>query len=643
MKRIDEAELLAWLDGELTPERRAEIQRQLETDWELRTTLAQLERRIGKYVEATAHQSPAEIEPFDDFWLRLTPQLDRLTTPQALSRKPVRPVFFARLANAMKPQQYGWRLASVTAFALLLTTGLILYLSLSTRVRPVSAEELLQRSISGEDLRLKQLSEPVVYRKLQVKRVGTGEPVAWESWNDPQRNQFRQRVADKHGLRFLRADEKETPTVIAELGQILRANHFDPQHPLSAAAFAAWRKSIRTKSETVSERALLGNKNNDGLTLTTMAQEPYAVNAITTASLVVRKSDWHAVALHLKVQRENEIREYELRETAYEVLPLQALTVFTDLVPTPVASAMPTPAPSIVAATASPSLMPSVSLPTTAALQVAEVAALYALHQVQADLGEQLEVVREQDRQVVVRGLVQTAARKAELVQALSSIALVRPQIQTVEEATQQAAQAAILSASDELVITTNASNVATETTGQQAAAVNPLQQKLIESFGGRAGLSEAEQQKVNRKVWQFYNAVEADASAAMSAAWALRRLQERFASAASNELDETSRAHLAEMQRNHIGRLRQRARNLQTRLRPLLTAFAGEIPAVPFATEAPRATQILAAFHSIEQLGQLTDQLISGQPSSTIPQTARAWLVEHMRLETVLATLEKH
>jgi hypothetical protein len=42
----------------------------------------------------------------------------------------------------------------------------------------------------------------------------------------------------------------------------------------------------------------------------------------------VRKNDWRAVALKLRVQAENELRDYELSETAYEVLPLQALTVF---------------------------------------------------------------------------------------------------------------------------------------------------------------------------------------------------------------------------------------------------------------------------------------------------------------------------
>jgi hypothetical protein len=350
------------------------------------------------------------------------------------------------------------------------------------------------------------------------------------------------------------------------------------------------------------------------------------------------------VALQLRVQAENELRDYELSETAYEVLPSQALTVFADLPPAPTpAPARPVGAkasPLPTSAAAAPAPTPTLAPPSRAALQAAEVAALYALHQAQADLGEQIEVVVENGRQVVVRGLVQTAERKEELAQALKRIALVSPQLRTIEEALQQVQRATNPPAANEAALTTSENVV---TSGQPAASAPLFQQKLIEHFGGRKGLSEAERQEVNRQVTQFYNAIEADASAALAEAWALRRLQERFASTNGAEFDSISRQRLEEMQGNHLSRLRQRSRNLQARLQPLLVAITGDAPAVSQPIETTRQAQILAAFRAIEQASRLTDQLIAGETVASLPQTARALLVELARLGASLTALEKN
>lgn len=101
------------------------------------------------------------------------------------------------------------------------------------------------------------------------------------------------------------------------------------------------------------------------------------------------------------------------------------------------------------------------------------------------------------------------------------------------------------------------------------SAAAFAFQQRLIEEFGGRKEMSEADREAVNARVTQFYNAVEADASAAMAAASALRRLQERFAT--TTDLDTASRQRWDEMLSHHTTRLRQHVRSLQTRLRPQL------------------------------------------------------------------------
>lgn len=625
-----EEDLLLFLDGEASERQADKICAHLEGCWACRTQRDKLDRAIAtfmEYYEAGAADAGA-LPPRASLQFTERLRAAASTNPESSLLK--------RLADAMRWQFAERRLTVVAAACLLLAAPLALILSRMERA--VSAQEFLQRTTQAETLSLSRVGEPVVYRRLQVKRVGTGPSVVWESWSDARRNQFRQRVMDEEGLRFLRANEEATPPLLAELEEILRVNRFDPQHPLSAAAFAEWRKSIRAESEIVTEIALPGNGDKDGLKLTTIPDRPHSLNTITEASLTVRKSDWHTVSLQLKALSEREVREYEISETDYEVLPLQALTVFADLppLPTPAAShfAMPSAAPK-----ASPS--PIVALPTIAALETAEVAALYALHQVRADLGEQIEVLQDEGRQIVVRGLAQNAARKEELLRALSGIPLVSAQIQTVEEAVLQAQQnnAANKAALDETAISTNEISV----TSGQAAAVNSFQQYLIEHFGGRPGLGETERQEVNRKVTQFYNAVEADASAAMAEAWAMHRLQERFTASAANDLDAASRQRLDEMLGNHTARLRQRVRSLQTHLRPHLVALANGVPTVAPATEATRASKIQTVFRAVEQVRRLTDQLIAGQSAASLPEMARALLTEFARLDAVLLGLEKN
>ena len=635
-RRPDESELLAFLDEELPPQRQAEIRQQLAADWELRAQLAKLERRVEQFVDATAAgQETDEPLPLDDWWQDFSQRL------AATGEKPVWQarmamewrLFLARLA-AWWPPEIRWRLAFGATASLIVVATLALFVWRAER--PVSAQEFLQRTTQAEAASLRSVGEPVIYRKIQLKRSDSPEAVLWESWNDARHKQFRQRVADQQGLRFLRANEKTTSALITELEPILRANHFDPQQPLSPVAFAAWRKAIQTQTETVVAQG-------QEFKLTTVARPPFAVNAIAEASLVVRRSDWHAVALHLKVQGENELREYELSELAYEVLPLQALTVFADLPPPPMPPPMPPPVPTV---TPNVSLLPTVvvaspaptlALPGLAALQSAEVDALYALHQAKADLGEQLEVVREDGRQIVVRGLVQTATRKEELLQLLRRLPLVNPQILTLDEAVQQTQRTAVLPR-NESVIATNETAV---TSAAATPTVNAFQQLLVERLGGRKGMSEAEREAVNARVTQFYNSVEADASAAMAEAWAMRRLQERFAT--TTDFEAASRHRLDEMLGNHTARLRQRVQSLQTWLRPQLVALAKDVPTIAPVAEATRPAKIQTVFRAVEQVRHLTDQLIAGQAAASLSQTAQALLTAFARLDAALSDLEKN
>lgn len=628
-EKPDESELLAFLDNELTPARQSEIRQLLGADWELRAQLARLERRIEQYITATAQQSERVTPSVDDLWndfshrQRSSPPVPAALLPDSSFLSSL-PDNLSRWWPTRLPLPARWRMVSAFALSFLFIATLAGVLWRAERT--VSAQELLQRSVAAETVSLKHVSQPVVYRKIQVKRSGVKETVMWESWNDARRQQFRQRVADQHGARFLRADEKTSPELITELETVLRLNQFDPQSPLSATAFATWRGKIRPAAETIAA-------SNEGLNLTTVVATPATRNAILEASLLVRKTDWHAVALQLSVQSEEGVRRYELSETAYEVLPLEALTGAAELTPTPVLavslSASISPSPKATA-TIVPALTP---LPAEADLRTAEVAALYALHQAQADLGEQIEVVREANRQIVVQGLVETEARKQQLAQALSSIPLVNTRLQSVEDAVWQAAQKPPQPEQPVTILTPSEAATSSATPGRSA-----FEKRLAQYFSA-AGEG---QKNTERKMAELSDAVIANSAAARSDAWALRRLAERFSTAREQQLHAASRQHIEEMLRHHLLRLRQRTSMLRGRLEPVLRSIADGTNAPPLrAAEASWQAQTLTVFKAVERVHQQAGRLFTAADTGAAPEYAARQMLEAMlSLENALQAL---
>lgn len=622
-----EEELLLFLDGEASERQAGKMRAHLERCWACRNRRDKFDRAIVAFMDFCEAEtgSGSSLPPRASLEFA-----ERLRV--AASAEPGSSLL-SRWAMTLR-WQFAQRRVAVAAIACLLIIASLAVIFRRAE-RTVSAQELLQRTAQAETLSLRRVGDPVVYRKLQVKRVGTSDAVVWESWSDAERKQFRQRVADNRGLRFLRANETDAPALLAELEDVFRANHFDVQRPLSAAAFAEWRQSIRTKTELVSRQA-------DSLTLTTIAEPSHAPKTIWEASLVVRESDWHAVALHLNVQvnvqGERETRAYEILETAYEVLPLQALTVFSDLPPTPLmtpASArppvsLPTETP-IVAAALKP-------VPTEAELKDAEVAALYTLHQLKADLGEQIEVVREADRQITVRGLVETEARKQQLNEALRAVPLVIPNLQTVEEAARQ--QAAETPADRAETNTLAALEISAS--AANAASVNPFQQYLETYFVERGN----ERQNAALKAAQLSDAVVSETAAALSEAWALRRLAERFKPEQEGEFAAPNRQRILEIMRNHLARLQTHRRSLHAQLNPVLSTIAGGIAgavAPPAASSAgQRQAEALQLFRAVGQFAQLSNSLFAGKGGDSPQQAARSALAALAQWEGALQRFEQ-
>ncbi|MGH9838232.1 MAG: zf-HC2 domain-containing protein, partial [Blastocatellia bacterium] len=620
--------LMLSVDGELPPDEAAQIESHLAACWVCRMRTTKIETTITDFIEYHQAILTSHLTPPANTWRNFDARLDSLAGE--LGRPPLLARLGARLREIFPARLSLARLAFVISIPIIAIAGFWL-----SRSPVASASELLERSIQAEMARINQVAEPVMYRKLQARRKSAGaeESVTWESWHSAKNDLFRQRVADKQGLRFIRASEEPAPALLTELERVFRANHLDARRPLSAMSYADWRRTVRPESETVTE--VETQDRGSGLKLTTVVAGPHAADAIIEASLIVRSADWHPVAEHLKVQGENEIREYELSETAYEVMPLAALTVFAEPAPAPLPTV--TPAAEITRIPApSPSIKPA---PTEAELRNAEVAALYTLHRLRADLGEQIEILRDPAGQVIVRGLVETADRKEQLIDALRDLDLVTTQIQTVEEAQRAVLEKLYASPLPVVSATADPGQARAGDRNQQQQAFRTALENYLASSGG------ATPQAIERRITELTNRSLALSEAALARAWALRRLAENPAFKQTDQLSPEAKTRLAAMLESHLRGLKEEIRNLRGELEPCLIFIAGGKPAereTPADKASDWAGAAMAVFQSVSQLDRLIHGMFSPNWTESASEApARQALANFVEIGTALRTLE--
>lgn len=627
---LSEGKLLLYLDGELPPKEAALAQEHLTACWSCRMNADSVQEAVFafvKYRDAALRALAAPPSGEKRFARRLDDLRERLGERSWLAQlygSLNRMFSAARLAAPPRPPV--WAMAGLAA-----AFATIALFTWSDRALVVTASEFLQKASEAQARELRKTAQPVVYQKLRIRR---GARVAtWELWRDTANARFRQSVESATAGARRESPESDEAALVSELMEVLRANRMNPQEPLSAASFEAWRQSLAAKREEVSRSQ---TEAGETLTLRVSAIAETIVGQITEASLVAPARDWRPQAQSLKVRGENEIREYELRETAYEVIPLAALTVFAESAPIPAATRIP--------ATPSPTAPP---LPTSAELQNAEVAALYALHQLKADLGEQIEIACESNEQVIVRGQVETPERKRELIAALEWIPLVTARIQTFAEAMAQAAPA---KSHATIAPLPNAN-------GDRAPAdsVNLFERRLARYFAERGGAAPAsvpeDAATINRRIAQMANSAFAESSAALASGWALRRLAVAFDGGPGEQTDDqmsaAAAARLREVISNHLAEINTRSRNLRMQLEPALISIAGTQPGVapsPLPADGTRKTRVMRLFKAVEQVQRLSYRLFaSGQTFAASPEEAARLMLQALdQLDAARLALEQ-
>ncbi len=653
----DDVELLSYLDGEVSPERHAEIEKLNEESWEIRLRLAELNRDIETYTKATSQAVPDEVPPFEEFWKSVPSEAvssplvershkapsNRKTAPRAQSLH-----FFKRLGLLGHLPLPSTRLAA--ALCVLLAVGAIFLIRIIS-APPVSAKELLKWTISAEDQRIHAVTAPVIYQKLRVHRkslvTGYEEAATWEVWNDANHRRFRQRVESASGAYFVPPNEESVvlqkdpsahaetrltgedrsqktnlsgsskedspdrsglPPVLSELTQVYQANRMNQQRPLSPESFEAWQSQARKRTDTVEEVEMAGGLK--AFVLTTEPSGPFTENAILRGELLVRVADWHPVAQRLRVQGVQGILDYQVTESEFQVLALNALdpAIFSSFMPAPSTTAE-------VSATGTS----SVESPDPADLLAAEIEAHYALHRIKACLGESIEVVPFAKGRIEVRGLAVSAEQKEKLIGELRRVPFVSVRVQTIQEAMKTGVPAA----NQGQIMTLNAPP--SEPTITVRSPRLPIQEQLERYLEKPdSSLSSEKDAKTPHNIPELSTEAVTLSRSALSNAWALRRLAEAFGPSRMNHACMQSKWLLEAMVRDHLHEIRAGLDRSQDLFGPILDSFPSRNalsapsktaePPIQSLVESPNwVSQALILFRNVEQMDLLTNGLFAG------------------------------
>jgi DNA-directed RNA polymerase specialized sigma24 family protein len=184
--------------------------------------------------------------------------------------------------------------------------------------------------------------------------------------------------------------------------------------PLSAVDYAEWRRRSGPTRDRVTR---------SGQHLLTLTTTPLADAAVLKETFTVRDTDFHAVDRTVELRDSGTV---EIAQLNYDVLPWAAVNQDW-FEPLPAGAA--TDAPGILSTLAvhAPRMLSALEL------DEAELETRIALHQLNADAGERIHLARTSDG-IQVKGVVDTDARKQELISRLSQLRHVRASFLSVEE-----------------------------------------------------------------------------------------------------------------------------------------------------------------------------------------------------------------
>jgi hypothetical protein len=591
--------LLLWVDGELSSREATQIQTHLEACWHCRVKTKKIEEAIADIIEFDEEILKTRLLPPNNwrgFDLRLS-QLAAEGDTRSLISKVLGPL--GRLFSTVNLFFMPRPLVRVVV-ALLVLAIIVVFAVRFDREPVVSASELLRNATEAQATRVNKTTQPVIHQQLRVRRVGGSSPadsVDWEIWNDTTSPRFRQSVSENGHRRFISTSTttpksdgtNSTPPVLSDLETALRTNHMDPQRPLSPISFKAWRDSLDQKHDEITKSRLASGV--EALTLRTVRIGETNIGHIAEASLLVRARDWHPEALRLIVRGEGGNHEYELIETAFQVVSLPTLSpeIFSEqpqqIASTQLPSARPSPSPML-----NVNPLPLAVTPTRAvATAELEIEVLRLLNQAGADLGEQVSATRNPDGLLRVEGIVETDVRKSEILRALEPISsnpAVRIEIKSVAEALAEKRE-------------------------EDSKPSQPAKQQKIEIQSGSA--TEFELRSYfgsDEQARQFAARMVSRSQRAMRHLYALKRLANQFSPEELRSLAPEAKAKWFSLVRSHARTYQQEVGALRQELR--LVFFSSAPPDASAAeSEITDTSGMVQAVNQLFNLGSANDRVI--------------------------------
>ncbi len=352
---------------------------------------------------------------------------------------------FAQVRRVFFNRNFWLRPGTVTAVFALIVIGVLLWSRFHANTPPLTATELLQQASQVEQS-IAARTDTVFHRMVTVEEYDASSRNLIsrhkaESWHNAEKQITARRFFDEknnlvagewdradgrtfyqHGAK---AERRGTDSALT----LDNAWSFD----LSANEFSSL---IGANPTFVEDRA----------GAYTIAYEGQSTQRLFKATLTLSKADLHATEMTLLIRAVDSkaagpaaspLREYRFMETSFE-----------RHAPTTVAPAVFDPEPELISTkgtptgnskleTGAPSTPAVAPLPPTASAEL-EVEVLSLINQSGADLGDQVNVRRTPEGQLLVRGIVETDKRKDEILRALAPVAnnpAVRLKIETEAEA----------------------------------------------------------------------------------------------------------------------------------------------------------------------------------------------------------------
>ena len=361
--------LLLHIEGELDGENAKTVAAHVTHCWECRTSCEHLSQGIFQYMEfETAEPLPPPPSDRDGFHGALLQVARETSAPRA------HPNYISRICSGMLSAfTLRWRFV---ASAVVLVLVSIVFLTMSSR--NIAAGEVLNHAVSASKALSLNAPGRAIYEKILIRHGNIS---------------FERTVTRGVGV-----PESATDTVNSDAEQVMSIAGINWADPLNASDFSAWRTSLHSRTDRVSQ-------SDAEITVNTSTSD---VGPVRDASLTVQRNDWRPIRKHVEFSHGDPL---DITEVSFEIR-----TVST-AVPIETSRLNPAPGPGL----SGPSESKSPPPPSDEQLEDAELRLREVFHSIGADVLDSPVIWREGDR-VLYRFYPDSSGRREELLRAVATI-----------------------------------------------------------------------------------------------------------------------------------------------------------------------------------------------------------------------------